>query len=226
MDREKVNEYFLNLINDIIKNKSEWRYALLCEAGYQYEGNDSLIEVEDEVTCEFNVDIKFGASKLVIISNSSNEISEKYVAKIPFGYITMNYCEEELKTYNSVLNNYKDYSQYFAECWYAGNVSVEDADNIECHVPVYIMKRADADEDKVEKSSYDFWLSDGGKPECYCVEEPEEEIVNCFKNCYGKQVGDMIEEVINELDITDLHSANIGFVEGYPVLIDYSGFWG
>lgn len=226
MDRSKINEYFLNLINDIIKNESEWSSeALLCKAGYIYEKSETLMETEFSVTSNFNVSIKYGASKLVIISNNNDEYSERYVVKIPFDYAVMDYCNEELKTYNSVLDDYENFKEYFAECWFAGLVDVKDNDGFLNHVPVYIMRRADVDENEVENSSYDFWINDGGKPDCY---DPEgnEEVINCFKNYYGKELGEAIEEVINELGIGDLHTANIGFNDDKPVLIDYSSYWG
>lgn len=226
MDREKINEYFLNLINGIIENESEWSCeALLCKSGCQYEESDTLMETEFGVTSKFNVDIKYGASKLVIISNDNDEYSKRYVVKIPFDYVSMNYCEEELKTYNSVLDDYENFKKYFAECWFAGLVDVKDSDGILNYVPIYIMQRADIDENEVEQSSYNFWLSDGGKPDCYCP-EGNEKVINCFKNHYGKALGEAIEEVIDMLDVTDLHAGNIGFTEDGPVLIDYSGYWG
>ena len=226
MDRNKINDYFLNLINGIIKNESEWSSeALLCKAGYMYEESETLMETEFSVISNFNVDIKYGASKLVIISNNKDEYSERYVVKIPFDYAVMDYCNEELKTYNSVLDDYENFKEYFAECWLAGVVDVEDSDGFLNHIPVYIMRRADVDENEVENSSYDFWINDGGKPDCY---DPEgnEEVINCFKNYYGKELGEAIEEVINELGIGDLHTANIGFNDDKPVLIDYSSYWG
>lgn len=226
MDRNKINEYFLNLINDIIKNESEWSSeALLCKAGYMYEKSETLIDTELSVTSNFNVSIKYGASKLVIISNDNDEYSDKYVAKIPFDYADMDYCNEEFKTYNSLLEDYEDFKDYFAECWLAGVVDVKNVDGFLNHIPVYIMQRADSNENEVENSSYNFWINDGGKPDCY---DPEgnEEVINCFKNYYGKELGEAIEEVIDMLEVTDLHSGNVGFIEGRPVLIDYSGYWG
>ena len=87
------------------------------------------------------------------------------------------------------------------------------------------MQRADSNENEVENSSYNFWINDGGKPDCY---DPEgnEEVINCFKNYYGKELGEAIEDVINMLEVSDLHSGNVGFIEGRPVLIDYSSYWG
>lgn len=224
MDREKINKYFLNLINGIIENKSEWsREALLCRVGYEYEESDALLEAD--VTSEFNINIRHGASKLVIISNDNHEYSERYVAKIPFNFAVMDYCKEELKTYNSVLEDYESFKEYFAECWCAGLVDIKDNDGFLNHIPVYIMRRADVDENEVESSSYDFWINDGGEPDCYDPED-NEEVINCFKNHYGKELGEAIEEIIDMLEVTDLHSSNVGFIDGNPVLIDYSGYWG
>ena len=227
MDREKINKYFLNLIDDIIENESEWSSeALLCESGLQYQTNDYfLAEVEFEICYEFNIKIEYGASKLVMIFDYDDEYSNEYVVKIPFGYTTMDYCEEEVKTYNSVLYEFEDFKDYFAECWRAGTVEVKDRDGFLNHIPVYIMRRADVNKNKVSSSSYEFWINDGGKPEYYNPEE-DEEIINCFKNYYGKSLGEDIEEVIDTLEINDLHDGNVGFIEDRPILIDYSGFWG
>ena len=42
---------------------------------------------------------------------------------------------------------------------------------------------------------------------------------------YGKEKVDKFVDFINEFDVNDLHSANVGFRNnGDPVLIDYSGW--
>lgn len=226
MDREKVNEYFLNLINDIIKEVDDWRLALVCASGGHYEENETLLDAEEEVTCRFNVEIKFGATKLVIISKEDNEYAKNYVAKIPFDYIAMDYCEEEKRVYKAVLEDYLKFKDCFAECWYADRVLVKDYDNTDCLVPVYIMQRAEIDEIKVEKLSYNYWINSGGNPDYYYPEDTSEETMNCFRNFYEEIFVEEFEETISDLGVNDLHSGNIGFINGNPVLVDYSGYYG
>lgn len=41
---------------------------------------------------------------------------------------------------------------------------------------------------------------------------------------WGADIMDALDTLIDELHITDLHSGNIGYYNGYPVIYDYSGF--
>ena len=46
-----------------------------------------------------------------------------------------------------------------------------------------------------------------------------------FVNYWGKEVLQKFAEFLFDFDINDLHNGNIGYRNGVPVLVDYSGYW-
>lgn len=229
MDRQKINNYFLEIVKNIIKNEKVYANSFLSEDCSDYENYIcSTLDEEEEakVEDEFNISVFHGASKLVIISEGDNEIAKNYVVKIPFGYEEYNYCEVEVDMYRRIVENYKDFSMYFAECWKADEVNIIDDDGFNNWIPIYIMRRADADTRRVENDSFHYFLALGGSYDCYCPED-DEETFNCFGNQYGKKVVEQLVDICDDLTIGDLHIGNVGFVEGkFPIFIDYSGYYG
>lgn len=225
MDRELINKYFIDLVKEVMDKYEQFRPAFIC-----HSGGDLEAILDFELYCDIKDNLKVivthGASKMVFISERDDEFSRKYVVKIPFDSWNYDYCNEEVKTYNSIEELYPDFTECFAETWKAGTIEFKSEEPVVMYdVPLYIMERADADEDKVEKTSYDYWISCGGKREWYCP-EGNEETFNCFKAFYGESLVDCLEDIINEMDINDLHENNVGFLKERPVFIDYSGYFG
>lgn len=220
MDREAINEYFLNLIKEIIDKYPHFSTGLLVDSAEVFDNctfNERL-----EIHQEQDIEITFGASKIVFISERDDEYSKEYIVKIPINFDNTNYCLIEQNYYKEIKKEIPNFLKYFAECWYGGSVNIIDEDGFNVEVPFYIMARADINEEVVSTTSYNYWINNGGRPDTY---DGEEEAFNCLKEFYGEENIEELMEFLEEMDIGDIHNGNIGFVKGNPILIDYSGYW-
>ena len=143
------------------------------------------------------------------------------VIKIPYSVCDgrfNNYCEEEVNNYIHAVENKVD--DFFAPCEFIGRFYYCGGS-----VPIYVMEKVSLNEDCNNiQGSYDFYGHSG-----YSYDEMSDNenlIANVFSNWYDD------EDVINLLDfirsygINDIHDENIGFrfSDGYPLIIDYSGY--
>lgn len=164
---------------------------------------------------ELNLEIQYGASKIVFI-----DLSDDYVLKIPMGRV--DFCAIEVENYTKISTEYPEYAKYLAECWYAGNFSTDDRE-----IPMYIMQRADIDPDRVSDISYKSYISNNpDDPDGDDYYWDESDIAyDCLYTIYGNVVSKLYE-IFDEFDINDIHTSNIGFIAGgKPVIIDYSGYY-
>lgn len=224
MNREAISRYCLNLVKEILKEKPEMNTILLSSSGDDYEMKcyDLGISIYGELDEAFDISIAYGASKLVLIPSDSD-----YVIKIPFGiYNNVDFCKIEEENYLRIKEDEPELAKYFAECWRAGEVFVENEDNEdeEVKVPIYIMRRTIVDETKVSDASYNLYINSGGDEEDYCIDDENDETYSCFEFYYGIEELERILDIIDTLGINDLHTGNVGFINNMPVFIDYSGF--
>ena len=152
------------------------------------------------------ISIFYGASKLVFVDEDIN-----YVAKMPFCGLR-DYCSIEVGNYNEISFHYPKYSHYFAECWKAGTITI---DGIE--LPLYIMERADIDENRVYEMSDNYRIENEDSNTCDLV-------MDCLAFAYDNEVYDIMN-IIKEMHINDIHSGNVGFKNDLPIFIDYSGYY-
>ena len=164
----------------------------------RYSGTEEFYYGE-QVANSIGISIFYGASKLVFVDEDID-----YVAKIPFCGLK-DYCDIEVGKYNEISFRYPTYSHYFAECWKAGIIVIEEVE-----LPLYIMERADVDENKVYEMS-DNYRTENGDSDTYDL-------------VYGNEIFDIMD-IIKEMHINDLHSGNVGFKNDMPVFIDYSGYY-
>ena len=160
----------------------------------------------EQVANSMGVRIFNGASKWVY----GNEDID-YVAKIPFCGLK-DYCDIEVGKYNEISFRYPTYSHYFAECWKAGTITIGEVE-----LPLYIMERADIDENKVYEMSDNYRTENGGS-------DTYDLVLDCLAFVYGNEIFDIMD-IIKEMHINDLHSGNVGFKNDMPVFIDYSGYY-
>lgn len=202
------------------------------------ENNDYPLvfaNIEDKVDCNYNN----GATKSVIIP-----IEEDYVVKIPYsGYFTDYYNENtETRDYgyvdfvgaNNTCNDW-DYclrevevyslakefgvEQFFCKTELMGTVN---------NYPIYAQEKAVIweyirnyddylEEDKKEMRNILMQTAGGYSSAFLCW------LCDCMK-WYGKAMITSFLEFLDDNYIRDLHSANLGYVNKRPVIVDYAGF--
>lgn len=153
-----------------------------------------------------------GLSKMVIIVDYG--LGKKWVAKIPFSERQVDYCELE-------ENNYKEAVACCVEEAFAETFCIGGYPSDESKCKVYLMARADTDEDELysHSSSYDYDDYD-------CETYMNGEVVNCLGDFFSCEFMDRLMEFCEEYSISDIHESNIGFSNGRPLIIDYSGYMG
>lgn len=170
----------------------------------------------------------FGATKAVLWEDTL-----PYVIKIPLGfYRKKDYCEREVKNYK-LAQNCPQITNCFAWC---------DFLFYYYDMPVYVMEKADCDEDEISGEAFETALltsceinnikKDSKDYEAYCetfgdewdwMEDTERMECLCRKQ-WGVEIVGLFEAFCIKNDINDLHTGNWGYVDGRLVVVDYSGF--
>ena len=213
-EKNSLYEDFLERIGEI--------YKVAPNIFSQKDGNDfsdyrNTLEYSaaSNLAFDLNLEIQYGASKIVFI-----DLYDDYVLKIPMGRV--DFCAIEVENYTKISIKYPEYAKYLAECWYAGNFSTDDRE-----IPMYIMRRADIDPDRVSDISYKSYISNNpDDPDGDDYYWDESDIAyDCLYTIYGNVVSKLYE-IFDEFDINDIHTSNIGFIaEDEPIIIDYSGYY-
>lgn len=220
MDRKELNELYFNIISDLVDSYESFKSFMLNRTSdffLDIYGND-LDDPLTQICEERNIEIDWGATKVVLIFTPDGNEEDDYVVKIPFVDRSIDYCEREVENYNEVPDSFKG---YFAECWKGGEIEI-------CNkkIPFYIMEKVDANEGRVMDESFHYFINEGGNSDDYDPYDGLEEVSNCFALHYGYTATSKIIEYLDEANINDIHTANIGYRNDYPVLIDYSGYFG
>lgn len=130
------------------------------------------------------------------------------------------YCEVEEVLFNRAYK--AGVNDYFAQTAYIGEIN---------GYPLYIQERAEIYSDSESKYSYKLIKElieeikqDLGDPDRLFGRLPDEWICH-FYVIYGKNLLKKFLDFVEEEEISDLHSDNVGFIDDKPVLTDYSSFW-
>ena len=213
-EKNSLYEDFLERISEIYKVAPNIFSQKDCNYFDDYRIT-SEYSAASNLAFELNLEIQYGATKIVFI-----DLSDDYVLKVPMGKV--DFCAIEVENYTKISTKYPEYAKYLAECWYAGNFSTDDGE-----IPMYIMQRADIDPEKVSDISYKSYISNNpDDPDGYEYYWDESDIAyDCLYTIYGDVISELYE-IFNEFDINDIHTSNIGFIaEDEPIIIDYSGFY-
>lgn len=141
----------------------------------------------------------------------------KLVLKIPFD--NENYCELEEVNYKKARTCGLEH--FFAESWKETDIIMSDScDDI--RLPVYGMTFAETiEEDDFVEYSY---RSGYNK---YGLGEGEVGLLfGFFGECYSLEEIEELMVFMKDNEINDIHPGNLGYINGNPVFIDYSGFLG
>lgn len=153
--------------------------------------------------------VDFGASRIVFIFTH-----EDYVIKYPITSIDDTYNIREYEFYHTMPEELR---QYFAECEF-----------LDRDTGALLMRRADVDEDRVASLAFEtlsniHYISSTSESDSdYDTSDmTDEDFLYC---CFGDvpEWDELSDWCAN--NTWDLHAANIGFIKGDPVIVDYAGY--
>lgn len=171
-------------------------------------GNEySRFEFEGEM---ISIELMFGATKAVI-----HVIDEPTLIKIGFSDFKVDHAEREANIYAEACVN--DVAQFFVPCHKLGKIYGR---------PIYEMDFVDADECLVTSDMWQKCSSEMSDEEISdAIDDDDCYIENLFPFYYSVEEMSKLCDFLCELEISDLHSGNIGYLDGRIVLIDYSGYF-
>lgn len=176
---------------------------------------DFLYRLRDTDFFDVNIEIRTGATKCVIVLPDND-----WVLKIPFNDCCTEHCELEAKNYSIAVN--EGYSHYMAECCYLMDYE---------YLPCYIMRKAEVGFDLLQDDMFSRLYEQSNDYE-YATENSafncsgDEYVEDLFRLHYGNEAVDDLYEFLDDNEIGDLHTGNVGYVDGRLVFIDYSGYMG
>lgn len=201
------------------------------EFGCDEDGEETyaIEDVYDQL--HSSVQTAYGASKFVIF------ISEEEVVKVPFNgcywwdedaeggyrfdeFMTTDYCAVEAAIYADAVAN--GLGKFFASTKYAG-MTID-------RTPIYVSERVYTfyDNGRVREKTDSF--SENSREQAIKFKEKIDfnihtEWLARAIEYYGAEMVDKLLQFIEEREINDFHTENIGFREdGSPCILDYSGY--
>lgn len=206
---------FDKVLDDFTRgNYEDWiRKTLNSDADVSYsdESDDCYIFSDGN----YEVHIAGGASKVAFWTDESD-----YVFKMGFNKLRRDYCGLE--------------AEHFAEAKRLGLDEFFAATEFVMYckgIRVYIAERAEVGYERLSSDLYEKLESSGMKEneiiDTICEVDECCEFMNWLVPYYAdSDKADELFEFLNESDINDLHSGNIGYIGERLVLIDYSGYRG
>lgn len=174
-----------------------------------------------------DVTVVYGYTRVVIIFKTGK--FKNLVVKIPYGTV-YDYCKGEVQNYNQAPEELKP---FLACSEYLGKVKVRSYTTSKTvTLPVYIMEKVE-DVDNIpnaynisRKVPYVASLSTEDYQKIQYVYDRcrSEWVMNLLYEYMGMEKFLKFLDYIEENRINDLHTGNIGSLNGRPVLFDYAGF--
>lgn len=203
----RENDSFYNLIS----SGNEFHVDSLYDLEYNYG------DAYDYICDKYNIEIKNGATRMVIIS-----LEKDFICKIDFDDRDINFCKKEADNYQNAIVDGID--ELFAECYDFPIIF----DNI--YLNAEIMEKVEVDEEKAEDYSYKIRYQNSGLSLCDFDDQHEilsssEEVEVIFQEIldYDKYIA--LNKFVYDYDIDDIHTGNIGFLpDGRIKITDYAGF--
>ena len=226
-EKQMPNKHFKHSYGQILN------YLSVCDFSYPLHENnyeEHIIEPLQEKT-NFKFTYELGSSKLCIIPREGG-----YVIKIPLSG-TFNYSDTFSPfSYTKVDENgnesYEwDYCQidtdvYAAACSKALDIyfaAVQCIGEINSY-PIYVQPKVEIWTDfslSLEAETFICNKTKELKAHIFCPSW-----MMYFYNLYGEEEYKRLFDFIESYPIEDLHYLNVGTIEGKPVLVDYSGYYG
>lgn len=224
-------------VKEILKALNECSFSHLCSSTVDAKIRDHLPE-EMEKDCRYDD----GATKFVIIPRDAD-----FVIKVPYS------CEENEDWYDydgdddedNCFNQYREFENSgYGDGWdyCEAEVAVYEeakAEGIEQffvetslvgyanYYPIYMQK-------KVEMFSWGCHNSaeENHRKSTKAIKHCESKGLRCFQSiwigefldCYGAEAFDKLYWFLRDRSIMDLHSGNLGYYNGKPVIVDYGDY--
>lgn len=231
-----IQDYYMGKVRELANEYPTFRDFLV------YPNRDNYLSFEDEVFERADKQLPFlvayGSTKGVVVFDKGEE---EYVLKFPFlfddeyeddeeNYPEKDYCKMEADNYD--LAEQEGLGEFFAKTLSIGLFAEPIGERfIKSHFPIYVMERADANEDEYDNYSFNYVKSTASdlSDEEILNELNDDNLTNtmlCFKAFYGdvKEIFNLERFILNT-GINDLHGENTGFIYDRPVLIDYCGYF-
>lgn len=166
-----------------------------------------------------------GETRMVIIPNGKD-----YVLKIQYRDFNIDYNTGEERVYKQAVA--RGLEKCFAETAYIFNY---------CDHDIYAMELCDANEDENNSRIYDYYYnefcaennldsddfqSQKEFDEQYdeCEAEGSEGVIEYAATIWGTELANKIEDFLDDMNVNDYHSGNIGFIGDWLVICDYAGY--
>lgn len=214
--KEKLEVHFDNLLEMLVENYEFDKVLSKIEAS---DCDCSYDEWVDVYADEFpTINFRRGVTRIAIIDKS-----EKYVIKIDMKGFDYSCREEE---------NYKSaeaelFGQYFAPVEFLMYFNFTDT----IKIPVFVSPMCEINVDEVMSLSrngyYKSKIEDGidvSDDEEFDYEEDTDQVRCAFEEFYGVDRTDALYDFMDDNCINDVHSENVGFLDGKLVVLDYAGY--
>ena len=201
-------------IHDVVQILSEWNVQQFFHNYYNqnYTRFDTwCIEVSKETILK----VSHGCTKIVVKFGDDD-----WVIKIPYK-TAVNYCKLEAENY--AYAHRAKLTKYFAPCYFYGVID---------EIPVYLQRRVEKDDYAISSDCYQFAYNNLPRED----EENDDDYADRISDYIENDMDDyevtsaiigenkkLLDFIWNQ-DINDLHKGNFGYLNGAPVIFDYSGF--
>lgn len=209
-----MNEQY-NIFSEVLDSLCEYGLFSDMEDGFTKIYLSNLLCDSFYYHMESEVEIKYGLTKAVICLPDND-----WVLKIPFTNFKIDYCSlEETNYYAAKKEGFED---FMAETHYLMDFK---------GMPCYIMRKAEVGLDFLREDMYSCLIKEGNSEE-YAVYNselncPDEDYVEDLLGFhYDHKRLDNFLDFCEENDINDIHTGNVGYINGRLVVIDYSGYHG
>lgn len=206
---------FDKVLDDFTRgNYEDWvRKTLNSDADVSYASGISDCYIFTDGSCD--VYVAGGASKVAFWTDESDS-----VFKIGFNKLRRDYCGLEAA-------HFAEAKELGLEEFFAATEFVMYYNNVR----VYVAERAEVSFERLSSDLYEKLESDGMEEDRILdtIDEADSccEFINWLLPYYtDEDKMNRLFEFLNESDINDLHSGNIGYIGNRLVLIDYSGYRG
>lgn len=215
MDYNLIKE-IKNCLNKQISSVGGIFYTTNCEEEFQYDLKDMQLEVAS------------GASKLVFIP-----FDEEYVVKVPFNGDYKAYQQKYVSFKMANTYNYWDYCLKELEIYHKAKArglgkffaKIRLIENNE-H-PIYIQEKAVLFSEASDWEGLELYYGQKHSTEDIKYDYPtpiSETWLKIAVSHYGKTMVDRLIKFLSNECIGDFHRDNLGFINGKPVIIDYSDY--
>lgn len=219
IDDDKVKEILNSLKNchfDELTNETSESLVFENAEGYDecYTGATKIV-LNPGPLDDFVVKIPFTHSLYEGYDDDTEEPYEKTeeFSMAPFGG-KWDYCRTEVNVYEMAIEDKVE--QYFLPIYYIGDVKGH---------PIYIQEKIIVSDEYCSSSTFE----DRAEVKKSCDEKLLDmfntEWVTDFVMTYGIDAFADLDKFFGKIGLTDLHSGNVGYYHGVPVVVDYAGYY-